>query len=316
MKALLLLNYASLKSIDEVPDFYAHLYRGRAPSPALLEEGLHRFRSLGTADPLGSVTSRLAEALEQRLEPYAGEQVRVFQASKHTYPFIEDAVRLIADAGVTELYSFPTSPLYSRTGTAAYHRHVRKALASLEANIRVIEINHWHLYPGVVQAVSRRLHTALHWISAENRPKTTVLFTAHSQPGTPEANSEFIAAFREMAEAVARITGWEDWRLAYRSAGPPPQRWLGPDMLEVMEEISQDGGKAVVVCDLLSLTENVEAISDCRVSGRSKSESFGLEFAAAEFLNDSSDYVSALVELLDERIRQAPSLSDVDAQSG
>ena len=302
MKAVLLLSYASLQSIDDVPAFYTHLFHGKTPPPEMMKAAMSRFRSIGTADPLGSVTSRLAAALEQRLSLYLNEEVRVYQAAKHTSPFVEETTRQIVAEGATRLYTFPMSPLYSRTGTAAYHFRVRKKLASLDTEIPVDEINHWHLYPAVVQALGRRLRTALQWISAANRPKTTVLFTAHSQPGLPSANMEFIAAFREMAAAVAAEACWNHWRLAYRSAGSPPQKWLGPDILEAIRDIAATEGKGVVVCDLLSLIENVEAVFDCRIHSHNEASSYGLEFAATEFLNDAADYVDALVDCIAERM--------------
>lgn len=302
MKAVLLLSYASLQSIDDVPAFYTHLFHGKTPPPAMILEAMSRFRSIGTADPLGSVTSRLAVSLEKRLSQCFNEEIRVYQAAKHTSPFLEETTKQLVADGVSQLYTFPMSPLYSRTGTAAYHLRVRKTLAALQADIPVEEVNHWHLHPEVVQALGRRLRTALQWISAANRPQTTVLFTAHSQPGLPAANGEFISAFHEMAAAVAAEANWDSWQIAYRSAGPPPQKWLGPDALDVIKEVSRNEGKAVVVCDLLSLIENIEAVYDCRINSQKQASAYGLEFASTEFLNDAADYVDALVKCIGERM--------------
>ncbi|WP_409177170.1 hypothetical protein [Brevibacillus fortis] len=56
---------------------------------------------------------------------------------------------------------------------------------------------------------------------------------------------------------------------------------------------------------MLSLTENVEAIFDCRIHCRMKADACGLEFVPTEFLNDSADYIDALVELIHERMEQS-----------
>ncbi|MGG4443958.1 ferrochelatase [Brevibacillus fortis] len=305
MKALLMLSYASLQSIDDVLPFYNHLFHGNIPSVDTLKAAKKRFQSIGVADPLGSVTARQALAMERRLNPFGGERIKVYQATKHTSPFVHETVQQMVEDGVTELYAFPTSPLYSRTGTAAYHQSVRKALEASGANIPVVEINHWHSYPGIAEAISLRLRTALQWLSIESRSEATVLFTAHSQPGVSEVNNEFIQAFTELAEAVATRADCGKWLLAYRSAGPAPQKWLRPDVLAMIEKVAEDGGKAVVVCDLLSLTENVEAIFDCRIHCRMKAEECGLEFVSTEFLNDSADYIDTLVELIHERMEQS-----------
>ncbi|WP_083351155.1 ferrochelatase [Paenibacillus naphthalenovorans] len=166
-------------------------------------------------------------------------------------------------------------------------------------------VNDWHLFPSLVEAISLRLRTAHQWLSSTNRSKATVLFTAHSQPGSPQANIEFIQAFSELAKAVADQATCQHWMLAYRSAGPAPQTWLKPDVFDRMEEVAQEGGKAIVVCDLLSLTENVEAIFDCSINSRLKAEACGLEFVSTEFLNDSADYIDALAAMIHERMIQS-----------
>ncbi|MFI8715851.1 ferrochelatase [Brevibacillus brevis] len=280
MKALLMLSYASLQSIDDIQPFYTHLFHGKIPSPDTLKAAKARFQSIGVADPLGSITARQAMALERRFNKWS--QTVLPSCTRFRHP-----------------------PLYSRTGTAFYYHSVRKALEVRGANIPVVEINHWHRYPGIAEAISLRLRTALQWLSMENRSEMTVLFTAHSQPGVPEVNNEFIQAFTELAEEVALRADCKKWMLAYRSAGPAPQKWLGPDVLAMIEKVAESGGKAVVVCDLLSLTENVEAIFDCRIHCRMKAEACGLEFVSTEFLNDSADYMDALVELIHERMKQS-----------
>lgn len=299
------MTYAALPSIDNLLPFYTHIFQGHVPSPDVLEGAKRCFRSIGVADPLGAVTARQAAALERRLKHDSGEEIRVYQTMKHTPPFVDETIRQIVADGVTRLYSLPMSPLYSRSGTAAYHLRVRKALAAIGANIPVIEINDWHLFPSLVEAISLHLRTAHQWLSSTNRSKATVLFTAHSQPGSPQANIEFIQAFSELVKAVADQASCQHWMLAYRSAGPAPQTWLKPHVFDRMEEVAQEGGKAVVVCDLLSLTENVEVIFDCRINSRLKAEACGLEFVSTEFLNDSADYIDALAAMIHERMIQS-----------
>lgn len=308
MKAVLLMAYASIQSMDELLPFYTHLHHGQAPSPAALEEAKARFRSLGTADPLGAIINRQAIALERRLKRGADEPIAVYLAMKHTPPFVDETVRRMAADGVTRLYTLPSSPLYSRSGTAAYHQSVRKAISAIGADIAVTEISHWHRFPALAEAIGVRLRTALRWLSPAIRAKATVLFTAHSQPGLPQANPEFIQAFAELAQAVADQANCPRWSLAYRSAGPAPQKWLKPDVLDEIGEAAQKGAKAVVVCELLSLTENVEALFDCRIDCRAKAEACGLEFVSTEFLNDSADYMDALAEMVRERIEQSDAL--------
>lgn len=311
MNALLLLTYACLRSIDDIAPFYTHLYHGSLPSNDTIRVAKERFRSIGTVDPLSSVTTRQAAALEKKLNHAMGPEIKIYQATKHTAPFVPETIKQIITDGADRLFTFTTSPLYSRTGAGAYHQNILKALAACGADLPVIEIGHWHRYPGIAEVLAQRLSTAIQWVSSANRSHTVVIFTAHSQPGSPKANADFVRSFTELAQTVADRADCKQWQMAYRSAGPASQKWLVPDVQDVIENIANQGAKAVVLCDLLSLTENIEVTFDF-MEARLKAESCGLEFVSTEFPNDSSDYMEVLYTLIHERIIQTGQAHSID----
>ncbi|WP_055108546.1 ferrochelatase [Paenibacillus ihumii] len=302
MRALLLMSYCRLQSIDDISPFYQHLFHGRIPAPEVMEEAVNRYCNLAKPDPLGSTTIRQANALKRRLEQRLGEQVPVYTAHKHTSPFIPEAIEQILNDRVTHLYTLPLSPLYSKTGTGSYQRAADRTAAlahdQQKADLIITHIPPWHLHDRLVAALSTRLNEAMAWISANNRSRTVVIFTAHSKPGLPAPHQDYITAFGELAQAVARKAGCSQWKLAYRSGGPAPQKWLGPDVLEVMESAAREGAAAIVICDLLSMTENIETLQDCRFDGLAKARELGLEFTTTEFLNDADDFMTALEEIV------------------
>lgn len=301
MKAVLLMTYGALTSIDDLPAFYTHIYQGKTPSHDVIEKAKLRFQYLGIADPLGAVTIRQAQALERRLRHRFEDNIKVYIAMKHTKPFIHDVVQQIIEDGGREIYTFPTSPLFSLTGTVQYQLQVEKALKASRIHIPVTHITHWHLHPGLVEVLSQRLRTAMYWISKKNQNRTLVIFTAHSQPGLPAGNQEFIRSYHELASALASRMGLAHWITAYRSA-TPGQTWLGPDVLDTIDKAKADGFSAVVVCELLSLTENVEALFDVRYNCQKKTSELGLEFVSTEFLNDSDDFMDVLEDILTQAL--------------
>ena len=66
MNALILFSYSHIQSLDDIPTFYHHLSHGRA-TDTMVERGERLFRSLGTPDPLTTVTRRIGRALVWRL---------------------------------------------------------------------------------------------------------------------------------------------------------------------------------------------------------------------------------------------------------
>lgn len=306
MKGILMMTYGALSSIDDLYAFYKHIFHGHEPSALILEEAHRRYRFHTVADPLAAITSRQAQALERRLQQRFDERIKTYVAMKHTQPFIHEAVQQMLEEGVNHIYTLPTSPLFSNSGTGQYQLKVEKAVALSGAIVPVTHISHWHLHPSVVEALCSRLKTALNWVSQVNRAKTAVIFTAHSQPGTPKANEEFIRSFHELAIAISSKLELAHWKLSYRSA-TPGQTWLGPDVLDTLEEVKLEDYSAVAVCELLSLTENVEALFDCRYDCQQKATELGLEFVSTEFLNDSDDFMNALEDLAVKALLQSHS---------
>ncbi|GAA3402265.1 ferrochelatase [Paenibacillus hodogayensis] len=307
MKAVLMMAYCSLTSIDDIAAFYTHLHHGRRPSPEALAEAAARYKSLGAADPLGTVTARQARSLERRLRQRCGEAIPVYTAMRHTAPFVEETVRQLVSDGVTQLFVLPMTPLYSKSGVGGYYRSVLEAREAQKDGFDTTLIAGWHLHQGYVQAIASRLTDAMNWLSAAGRERAAVLFTTHSKPGLPSPNRDYIQAYAELADAVACQAGVSSYSLNYRSGGPSPQVWLGPDVRDRMTEAARAGATAVVVCDLLTIAENIEVVTDCRTDCMLQAEQLGLEFVSAAFPNDSDDFMTALEDIVVSRLLIAAS---------
>ncbi|MCM3270139.1 ferrochelatase [Paenibacillus elgii] len=303
MIGILLPVYGLVRSVDEIEPFYTHIFHGQPPGEARLKDAIWRYRQLGTCDPLASVTLRQAEALERRIGALLLDEVRVYVGCKHTPPFVPDAVEQMIRDGVRRVATLPVTPLYTRSGTGSYRKQVRDALQRIGVDLPVVDIEGWWAEPRFVDLLGRRLRSAVNWLSAEGRSDFVVLFTAHSQPGLPQANERFCTEFEALAANVARAAGGCPWRLAYRSGGPAPQVWLGPDVREVIEAEAAAGRKAVVVCELMSMTENVEVLYDAGIDCWETATRHGMEFARTEFLNDAYEFMDMLSRYAARRIR-------------
>ncbi|MBW3652442.1 MAG: ferrochelatase, partial [Actinobacteria bacterium] len=95
--------------------------------------------------------------------------------------------------------------------------------------------------PYVAEAVDR--------LDAAVRAEAVVLFTAHSLPQTiVEKGDPYPEQLRETAEAVAAAAGLDRWQVGWQSAGRTSVPWLGPDLLQILVDLSAKGVPAVVVC--------------------------------------------------------------------
>lgn len=299
---VLLMAYGTPASLEDVEAYYTHIRGGRPPSPEQVEALRERYRRIGGRSPLLEITLRQAEALAARLARLAlGHAFRVRVGMRHAPPFIEEAVVALLAEGIDRLIAFPMAPHFSRMSVGAYHAAVRRALAERGVALPVVEIRGWGAHPWFVMAVAERLREAL----ADLPPEATeVIFTAHSLPARLRAEGDpYEIELWDSARRVARLIGWERWRFAYQSASATGEPWLGPDLLEVLEEIAREGkARHVVVCPIGFVADHLEILYDLDVEAREAADRWGLAFRRTRSLNDDPLLIEGLAALVSEAV--------------
>jgi ferrochelatase len=282
--------YGAPASLDHLEEYYTHIRYGKTPTAEEMIAVKEKYDNIGTADLLGSITKRQAEALTQSLQNYFSEEVK------------EDTVAQMVDDGVTHVITFPIKPLYSKTGTGLFQKKVRKSLENLGSSIPVLDVDHWHLNPEFVSVMANRVRSAVEWLPESVQNETTVIFTAHSQPGKPETYNDYSEQFSDLAKGIAKQLQLTNWRIAYRSAGSYQELWSGPDVKDVIRDAEEKGSKGIITCDLLSVRANIEVLYDIGFDCKELCESLGIEFIRTEIPNDSYDFIIALTHIMKEKV--------------
>jgi ferrochelatase len=132
---------------------------------------------------------------------------------------------------------------------------------------------------------------------------TKVLFTAHSLPQRIiDAGDPYPQELRATAQAVAAAVGlaeWSQWAIAWQSAGRTPEPWLGPDILQVIDELAaseHDAGheRGVVVSACGFVADHLEVLYDLDLEAAARAEEHGLRFARTACVNDDPSVMAAL----------------------
>ncbi len=94
-----------------------------------------------------------------------------------------------------------------------------------------------------------------------------VLFTAHSLPQRIiDGGDPYPDELRSTAVAVAdRLGSGEgaDWSIAWQSAGRTPEPWIGPDILQVIDDLGASGDYGgVIVCACGFVADHLEVLYD------------------------------------------------------
>lgn len=184
--------YGAPKSLDDVTPYFTHIMKGKTPPPHVIENVTAQFKKLGGVDPLAVNTGRIAKGLEHSLQNRLTQPVKVYNAYKHTEPYIPDVVDTMLKEGITTFITLPVNPIMS-TGAAAFHDEVSTLLASHD--VKVIHAKNWHLNDELLAVYKDRVQRAYEWIPVEKRAQTHVLYTVHSQPIDPEKTRTMYANF-------------------------------------------------------------------------------------------------------------------------
>ncbi|MFJ5624268.1 ferrochelatase [Peribacillus loiseleuriae] len=303
MLGIILMSYGGPESVDEIESFFTHILQGRKPSPEQLKPIVEQYSALGSPDPLRTKTKRQAEALQYVLKQSGMTEIKVYPAYKHASPYIEETVGLMIAEGVTHVVTLPMTPFYTAKGVGQYQRSVQDEIEKRELTIPVSHIDNWFLHPDYIAVLASRVKEALNWLPKSAREQSTVVFTAHSQPGNEEKHQEYVKQFTGLAERVATKLNVTNWKIAYRSARQK-QNWLGPDIKNVIHKEAENGKKGIVTCELLSLTNNVEVLQEIGVECQEIANTLGIHYVRTEFLDDSIDFIHALANISKEKLSE------------
>jgi ferrochelatase len=297
---VLLMAYGTPRRPEDVEAYYTDIRRGRPPSADQLADLVRRYDAIGGTSPLAERTEAQRRAVQAALDTVAPGQFEVALGLKHASPKIDEGMAGLAARGSRVVVALVLAPHYSALSVGEYLSRVDAAARPFD--IRVLGIEHWHLEPAYVEFLRREVQAEL----ARLPPRTKVLFTAHSLPERILASHDpYPHEVRATAQAVAAELGlapWSGWAVAWQSAGRTPEPWLGPDLLDVIEELAgSENADGVLVCACGFVADHLEVLYDLDVEARQRAERLGLAFGRAPCVNDDGAVMDALARLIVHR---------------
>jgi protoporphyrin/coproporphyrin ferrochelatase len=272
--------YGSPERIEDIRPYLEDIREGRPVSDAAVEELTRRYRRIGGRSPLDEITERQRGALERELG------ISVYVGMKHWRPRIAHAVDAALAAGRERVVGIVLAPHYSRLSIAGYRERLEEALAG-RAELRFVES--WHDHAPYVAVLADRVRgTDAH-----------VVFTAHSLPERILATGDpYKDQLLETSRLVAERAGVGSWSFAFQSASPTGEPWLGPDILEELDDLHARRVPKVLVCPVGFVSDHLEILWDLDIAARNRAAELGLEFDRIESLNDDPAFIRALAELV------------------
>lgn len=297
--AVLLMAYGTPRHPDEIEPYYTDIRRGRPPTPEALADLAARYAAIGGVSPLAQLTEAQRDALQVALDAAEPGRFHVTLGLKHADPKVEVAAGRLADEGFDTIVGLVLAPHFSSFSIGQYLDRTRQGVAESSRGATVVGIESWAVEPAFVAFLADDLAARV----ASMRERTTgdvrVLFTAHSLPERIiAAGDPYPDELRSTAEAVAGAAGLAegaDWQIAWQSAGRTPEPWIGPDILQVIDELGADdtvGG--VIVCACGFVADHLEVLYDLDIEAAGRAASHGLAFDRTACVNDDPAIMTAL----------------------
>lgn len=310
MKALLLLAFGGPRSLDEVESFLTRLTRGRKPSPEQLERVKDRYRLIGGSSPLLEITWGQAKGLEKKLNE-KGYPFKSYVGMRYGHPLIEETFKEILRDGIQKIIAIPMAPYRSRFSTNAYMEEVNRVRKNLEEGLEISFIEGWYSHPLFLEAVREKVHEGLMQFTPQERKRTHLIFTAHSLPKSVVENEPYVKEMEESVKGVLKKMESLPWHIAFQSRGSSPEEWLGPDVESVLETLSNEKVREVLIVPIGFVSDHIEILYDIDIVYRKKAESLGMVLKRSPSLNLSEPFIEALSNIVEQHIHnQLPSPSE------
>ncbi|KAA6461969.1 ferrochelatase [Acidobacteria bacterium AB60] len=307
-QAVLLLAHGTPETIEQIPEYLRNVVSGRSVPPHVVEEIQHRYGLIGKS-PLTDLTLEQGRHAEAELAA-RGHAVRVYVGMRNWRPYIPDVVKQMREDGVEEAAVLCLAPQNSRTSVGLYRRAVQAEAGPL----RIDFTESWPSHPLLIEAFAERLRPAHASLTAEVGRPVPVLFTAHSVPcrtiQTPAANEgaprhwpgegadPYAQEAKHTAALVAqRVPGIPEWFFAFQSQGASGGPWIGPTVEETLDNLAEQGARAVLLDPIGFLCDHVEILYDIDIAFKEHAAGKGIRLERPESLNGSLTLARAVADL-------------------
>jgi len=280
---ILCMAYGSPATEADIAAYFTHIRGGRPPSTEALAELTGRYRAIG-GSPLTEITRAQASALSAR----AG--LPAFVGMKHASPFIADGAAEARRHGIRRLVGLPLAPHYARMSLGSYQRTLQDAWEG-----ELVFVAGFHDHPAFIGAVQGLLRDAV----GASRPDR-LFFTAHSLPARIIGEGDpYRDQLLESCRLVASGMQLPKWEFAFQSASHTGEPWLGPDLLEAVD---QSGAKDVLVCPIGFVADHLEILYDLDVEAQAFARDKGIRIRRTTSFNARPEFIDALSQIVSDAL--------------
>jgi ferrochelatase len=265
------------------------------------------YAQIGGGSPLRRITEAQAAALQAELQR-RGLAARVYVGMRYWRPFTKEALDQIARDGITDLIALPLYPQFSVSTSGSSFRDF---IAELEArggwrHIRRHYITRWHQHEPYLNALAAQIAEEVAKFSDQNPQRIHLLFSAHSVPQSYIENGDpYLRHIEETVRLVCEKLGpTYPAHLSFQSK-VGPVKWLEPATDRKIRELAAVGVQQLLTIPIAFVSDHIETLYELDILYKKLAAEVGIaHYARVPALNTRADFISALADLVCERIRR------------
>lgn len=307
--AILIVGFGGPEGPDDVIPFLENVLRGRGvPRERMLEVAEH-YNHFGGVSPINGQVRDLIGVLEPELRSH-DVNLPVYWGNRNWKPMLADTMRQMAEDGIKHALGVVLSGYSSYSGCRQYREDILKVREEVGPSAPVVDkMRVFYNHPDFIQVNAEQVREALEKFPADRRGAVRLAFTAHSIPDSMAVNCNYVRQLEETCRLVAETVGIgpDQWSLVYQSrSGRPTDPWLGPDILDYLDELKAMGTTDLIVQPVGFLSDHMEVMYDLDEEALTKSKVLGLTMVRAGTAGTHPQFVAMLRELIQERVESRP----------
>ncbi|MFC4403196.1 ferrochelatase [Gracilibacillus xinjiangensis] len=299
---LLVMAYGTPYEEADIERYYTHIRHGRKPSQEMLDDLTERYHAIGGISPLARITKEQAKALEKRLNEVQDEVEFVqYLGLKHIEPFVEDAVKQMADDGIKEAVTIVLAPHYSTFSVKSYNGRAKEEAEKYGLTIKSVES--WYDADGFIDYWKEAVLEEFNKMDEAEKEKAVLVVSAHSLPEKILQNGDpYPAQLRKTAELIQERAGIQNVEIGWQSEGNTPDPWLGPDVQDLTRDLfEQKGYRSFVYAPVGFVADHLEVLYDNDYECKVVCEEIGANYYRPEMPNVHPEFIHTLATIVLEK---------------
>ena len=283
---VLVLDYGSPRSLDDIEEYYTRIRRGHRPSDEELQGLRHKYECIGGQSQLMESTAWQVKRLQEEIQNQLPlTNVTVVQGHKYIAPLIADVAKELNN--YDRVVVLMMNPYGTDTLNASYLEQVNPYMNEIWKIVQ-----NWWDAPTLVQSWTDRVQKTMRTLPITAKP--LYVFTAHSVPLMQGISYDgYVHSLQRVMQSIADQLVLPNATLAWQSAGTRGE-WLTPTVETVTEQAGVEGHTHVVYIPIGFTCTHMEVSYDLDVERREQCDHLGMSYVRVPMPDRDTLFVKAM----------------------